>query len=62
MFKIFSTCICWVNIENETLHFSSAVRPLYRSLGVKGLNTFLYPYFSSGPICFDPCLIFKVRR
>ena len=38
MFKIFSTCICWINILNATLEVSGAVRPLYRSLGVKGLK------------------------
>ena len=28
MFKIFSTYICWINIQNETLEVSGAVRPL----------------------------------
>ena len=37
MFKIFSTYICWINIQNVTLEVSGAVRPLYASLGVKGL-------------------------
>jgi len=38
MFKIFSTYICWINIENERLEVSGAVRPLWWSLGVKGLK------------------------
>ena len=38
MFKIFSTYICWINIQNATLEASGAVRPIYGSLGVKGLN------------------------
>ena len=38
MFKIFSTYICWINIQNATLHDNGAVRPLYGSLGVKGLS------------------------
>ena len=41
MFKIFSTYICWINIQNVTLQVSGAVRPLYVSLGVKGLNSTL---------------------
>jgi len=28
VFKIFSTYICWINIQNETLEVSGAVRPL----------------------------------
>jgi hypothetical protein len=39
MFKIFSNYICWINIQNGTLEVSGAVRPLYGSLGVKGLST-----------------------
>jgi len=38
MFKIFSTYICWINVYNVTLEVKGAVRPLYESLGVKGLR------------------------
>jgi len=38
VFKIFSTCICWINIQNATLEVSGAVLPLYGSIGVKWLN------------------------
>ena len=37
MFKIFNTFICLINILNANLEVSGAVRPLYGSLGVKGL-------------------------
>jgi len=39
MFKIFSTYICWRNIQNATLEASGAVRTLYVSLGVRGLTS-----------------------
>jgi hypothetical protein len=39
MFKIFSTYICWINIyKMQHLEVSGAVRPIYMSLGVKGLT------------------------
>ena len=38
MFILFSTYICWINTQNATLEVSGAVRRLYWSLGVKGLN------------------------
>jgi hypothetical protein len=41
MFKIFSTCICWINIyKMQRLEVSGAVRPIYGSLGVKRLTQF----------------------
>jgi hypothetical protein len=43
MFQIFSTYICSINILNATLEVNSAVRPLYGSLGVKGLTEYLPP-------------------
>ena len=42
MFKIYSTYICWINIWNATLEVSGAVRPLYGSLGIKGLKKTLW--------------------
>ena len=54
MFKIFSTCICWIKIQNANLEVSGAVRPLYGSLGVKGFNLLepelFFFYFST------PCI------
>ena len=37
MFKIFSTYICWI-YKMQRLEVSGAVRPMYRSLGFKGLK------------------------
>ena len=42
MFKIFSTYIFLINIYNETLEVSGAVRPLYVSLGVKVLKVIYF--------------------
>ena len=39
MYKKFSTYICWINIyKMQRLEVSGKVRPLYGSLGVKGLT------------------------
>jgi len=46
MFKIFCTYICCINIWNATLEVSGAVRPIYVSLGVKGLNIIYGLFFA----------------
>ena len=47
MFKIFSTYICWI-YKMQRLEVSVAVRPIYKSLRVKGLTELACVQFKNG--------------